>query len=363
MFSFKMDILKIGDSLHFKGDKLKIAGFDIGGANTDLSVVEFDEKGNILNIKTDFCYLPMWVKKDELSRTLLELLGPDIDEIDAVGVSMTAELADSYQNKSEGVLDISSRVMETFNLPVAFVGLNGMMDYDAVGKNPLELAAANWVATVPLAAYMAPDCIFVDTGSTTTDIIPIKNGTECAKGRTDLQRLATGELVYTGTLRTNVATIVDKLPLGDDWVRTASELFAVTADVHLVLGNITREDYSSETPDGADNSWENSLLRLSRVVCGDMDLLSQDDVVNIAQFIYHKQVEQVAEALKEVSERESIELVIATGLGMNIIGREAAKLLGLEVRTMEEILAKDDCMVAPAVGTALLMEKFLSTGK
>jgi probable H4MPT-linked C1 transfer pathway protein len=342
---------------------LKIAGFDIGGANTDLAVVEFDEAGNIINIRTDFSYLPMWNKKDELSQTLLELLGKDVDEIDAVGISMTAELADSYQSKSEGVLDISGMVMETFNLPVAFVGLKGMVDYESVQKNPQELAAANWIATAPLAAYMAPDCIFIDTGSTTTDIIPIKEGNECAKGRTDLERLATGELVYTGILRTNVATLVDKVPLKEEWVRTASELFAVTADVHLVLENITREDYTSETPDGADNSRENSFLRLSRVVCGDLDLLSQSDVVGIARFIYQKQVEQVAEALGEVSDRENIELVIATGLGMNIIGCEAAKLRGLEVRTMEEILSKEDCVVAPAVGTAILMEKFLKSEK
>lgn len=337
---------------------MKIAGFDIGGANTDLAVVEFDDKGSIINIRTDFSYLPMWNKKDELSQTLLDLVGKDMDEIDAVGISMTAELADSYQSKAEGVLDISARVMETFNIPVAFVGLNGMKDYESVQKNPQELAAANWIATATLAAHMAPDCIFIDTGSTTTDIIPIKNGTECAKGRTDLERLGTGELVYTGTLRTNVATLADKVPLKDKWLRTASELFAVTADVHLVLGNITLEDYTSETPDGGDISLENSFLRLSRLVCGDMNLLSKDDVEKIARFIYQKQVAQVAEALKEVSVREHIELVIATGLGMNIIGSEAAKFLGLEIRTMEEILSKEDCVVAPAVGTALLMEKF-----
>ncbi|MDO5836989.1 MAG: hydantoinase/oxoprolinase family protein [Methanobacterium sp.] len=337
---------------------MKIAGFDIGGANTDLAVVEFDDNGSIINIRTDFSYLPMWNKKDELSQTLLDLLGKDMDEIDAVGISMTAELADSYQSKAEGVLDISARVMETFNIPVAFVGLNGMKDYESVQKNPQELAAANWIATATLAAHMAPDCIFIDTGSTTTDIIPIKNGTECAKGRTDLERLGTGELVYTGTLRTNVATLVDKVPLKDKWLRTASELFAVTADVHLVLGNITLEDYTSETPDGGDISLENSFLRLSRLLCGDMNLLSKDDVEKIAWFIYQKQVAQVAEALKEVSVREHIELVIATGLGMNIIGSEAAKFLGLEIRTMEEILSKEDCVVAPAVGTALLMEKF-----
>lgn len=338
---------------------MKIAGFDIGGANTDLAVVEFDELGNIKEMRTDFRYLPMWMKKEELSQTLIDLLGPDIDEITAVGVSMTAELADSYQNKIDGVLDIAGRVMESFNLPVGFVGLNGMIDYEEVKNSPLDLAAANWIATAPLAAYMSPNCVLVDTGSTTTDIIPIKNGKECSMGRSDLERLATGELVYTGTLRTNVATIVNKVPLNDKWLRVASELFAVTADVHMTLGNITPEEYSSETPDGGSRSMEDCLLRLSRVVCGDLDLLSHGDVLEIAKFIYKKQVDQVAEALKEVTDRENLKLVVSTGLGMNIIGSKAAELLGLEVKTMDEILAREDCVVAPAVGTALLMEKFL----
>lgn len=338
---------------------MKIAGFDIGGANTDLAVVEFDEEGNILHIKTDFCYLPMWIKKDELSQTLIDLLGSDINKIDAVGVSMTAELADSYQNKREGVLDIAGRVIKSFDCPVAFVGLNGMINYEEVKDNPLNLAAANWIATAPLAAHMSSNCVFIDTGSTTTDIIPIKNGKECSRGRSDLERLATGELVYTGTLRTNVATIVDKLPLKDEWVRVASELFAVTSDVHMALGNINQEDYTSETPDGSGKSEEDCLLRLSRVVCGDLDLLSHEDVLEMARFIHEKQVSQVAEALKEVTDRENLESVVVTGLGMDIIGSKAAELLGLKVKTMDQILTREDCVVAPAVGTALLMENFL----
>ena len=338
---------------------MKIAGFDIGGANTDLAVVEFDIEGKIINIRSDYRYLPMWNKKHELGSALIDLLGSELDEIIAVGVSMTAELADSYQNKTEGVMDIASIVKKSFDIPVGFVGLNGVKNYKEVKDNPLDLAAANWIATAPLAAYMSSDCVLIDTGSTTTDIIPIKNGKECARGRSDLERLVTGELVYTGTLRTNVATIVDKVPLKNEWVRVASELFAVSADVQLVLGNIAPADYTSETPDGAGRSREDCLLRLSRVVCGDLDLLSQDDVLEIAQHIYRIQVEKVAEALKEVSNRENLDLVVATGLGMNIIGSKAAEILGLEVKTMDEILSRDECVVAPAVGTSLLMEKFM----
>jgi probable H4MPT-linked C1 transfer pathway protein len=338
---------------------MKIAGFDIGGANTDLAVVEFGESGGIQDIQTDYRYLPMWLKKDELTDTLLDLLGREQGEIDAVGVCMTAELADAYQNKSEGVMDIVTRVMEAFNLPVGFVGLKGMMDYREVHQNPLELAAANWIATAPLASHISPNCIFIDTGSTTTDIIPIKNGRECARGRSDLERLATGELVYTGVLRTNIATLTDKVPLGQNWVRVASELFSVTADVHLVLGNITPEDYTSDTPDGAGKSREDCMRRIARVVCGDLDILSQEDVEGIASYVYEEQVKRVAEALQEVTIRENLDKVVVTGLGMEILGKKASAMVGLKVKSMNQIFSREECVVAPAVGTALLMEEFI----
>ena len=47
---------------------MKIAGFDIGGANTDLAVVDFDENGYIIDIKTGFEYLPMWKDKKNYHR-------------------------------------------------------------------------------------------------------------------------------------------------------------------------------------------------------------------------------------------------------------------------------------------------------
>ena len=86
---------------------MKIAGFDIGGANTDLGIVDFVD-GEIKNIEVDFAYLPMWSRNDDLCEVLIELIEKicPISEIDAVGISMTAELVDAYDTKKEGVLDI-----------------------------------------------------------------------------------------------------------------------------------------------------------------------------------------------------------------------------------------------------------------
>lgn len=340
-------------------DTIKVAGFDIGGANTDLAVVDFDMSGNVKHVETDFKYLPMWMKNDKLSDALLDLLKPF--NVDAVGVSMTAELVDAYRTKKEGVMDVAKKSEDIFNVPVGFVGLDGIVNFEDLEKNPLQAAAANWIATAPIAAKIEPNCIMIDTGSTTTDIIPIKNGKECAKGISDLERLKTGELVYSGTLRTNVASIVDKVPLDGSWVRVASELFAITADVHTVLGNIKNEDYSCNTPDGAGKSVEECMRRISRVVCGDMDVLDPEDVEKIAGFIHRMQVQKVSEALIEVSGRNKIDTVVTTGLGMDAIGKKASEAAGLNYLGMDSILSKKDCVVAPAVGTAIMMEEYLRT--
>ncbi|MDD1774928.1 MAG: H4MPT-linked C1 transfer pathway protein [Methanobacterium sp.] len=336
---------------------MKIAGFDIGGANTDLAVVEFDDEGNIKDLTTDFQYLPMWQEKERLSTVLIELLGEN-DDIDAVGVCMTAELVDAYQTKKDGVLDIAGKVKETFNLPIGFVGLNGMMGYEELLEKPLQVAAANWVATSRLAGEISSDCIMIDTGSTTTDIIPIKNGVECARGRSDLERLGTGELVYSGILRTNVAALVDKVPLDGSWYRVASELFATSADVHLVLGNILEEDYTCHTSDGAGIGLEDCMRRLARVMCSDLDVLTMKNIKFMAEFIHLKQAEAVSEALLEVAERNNISNVVTTGLGMDIIGTKACKKANMPWTGMDQLLTKEQCVVAPAVGTALLMRDF-----
>lgn len=339
---------------------MKIAGFDIGGANTDLAIIDYINKKQCLdNIQVDFEYLPMWSKNDQLEDCLVNLLGDSFDDIDAVGISMTAELVDAYETKSDGVKDIVRKVESVFNVPIAYVGLNGMMSSEEVFKKPLNVAAANWIATSQIAGNIEKDCIMVDIGSTTTDIIPIKNGVECANGRSDFERLATGELVYSGTLRTNLASLVDKVPLNNNIYRVASELFAISADIHNVLGNICLDDFSCATPDGAGKSKEESMRRISRVLCGDLDSLSSKEIIEVAEYIYSEQVRKTAEAISEVAKRNNINTVVSTGLGREVIANKAAKLAGLTYVSMDSFLTSDECVVAPAVGTALMMGNYL----
>ena len=94
---------------------MKIMGLDIGGANTDCAIIEINDEKQIKSIKKSKEYLPMWIENDKLPECLLKLSQDDLDSIDVVCVTMTAELADSYESKTEGVLDISKKVMTIFN--------------------------------------------------------------------------------------------------------------------------------------------------------------------------------------------------------------------------------------------------------
>ena len=56
------------------------------------------------------------------------------------------------------------------------------------------------------------DALFIDIGSTTADLIPIVAGRVAALGYSDAERLASGELVYTGMTRSFVMALASRAP-------------------------------------------------------------------------------------------------------------------------------------------------------
>ena len=89
-------------------------------------------------------------------------------------------------------------------------------------------------------------------------------------------------------------------------------------------------------------------------------MLTMDEIIEMSKFIHQKQVEQIADGLKQVVETQKLDLIVTTGLGKDILDKKAAELLGLEVKSMGDILTDEECVVAPAVGTSVMMNKYLN---
>jgi hypothetical protein len=211
------------------------------------------------------------------------------------------------------------------------------------------------MATAMLLACHATDAILVDVGGTTADIIPIRAGRVVAQGRTDPERLLAGELVYTGALRTTVSAIVSRVPLWGRECPVAAEAFAVSGDVHLLLGSLGPDDYTCPTPDGRPATPAFAAERLARVVCADVEMLALEEIVGIAAWVAQAQVRQIAAALARVAARlERPAAVVATGQGAFLAHRAAAEC-GLPSSELKDALGLDVNTVAPAVAVAWLL--------
>lgn len=315
---------------------LGILSYDIGGANTKAAYIKVEE-GFVREIKTASKYLPIWKNPNGLNAVLLELSErvAGSDKFDAVGVTITAELSDAYETKREGVHRILTNVAEVFpEVVILVLDVNGSFRHiERAKEEPLHVAAANWAATGWLVSQLVSNCIVVDVGSTSTSIIPIVNRAVSAVGKTDLEKLVCGELVYTGCLRTNVATIVNHMPIKKDLARVSSELFATSGDIHLVLGNITSEEFAVETADGRGKTRTAALARIARVVCADEEVLSEKEIIKMAQYVCERQIEQISDGLRQVYEQvarfaNAEFTIVLTGLGKDFLARKAAEKLG-----------------------------------
>jgi probable H4MPT-linked C1 transfer pathway protein len=340
-----------------------IIGLDIGGANTKAAFIKTKD-ATVEEQRTSIEYFPIWRKgKKQLPKVLKKLKKRLADSIalDGVGVTITAELSDVYMTKKEGIDHVLDSVTEVFDEAPTFVldvEANLLSVADAL-REPLKVASANWAATGWMVSQLIENCVVVDVGSTTTSIIPVINGKIAAAGRTDLEKLQNGELVYSGVLRTNVAAIVNGIPVQGRVARVSSELFAQSGDVHLLLGNIKEEDYTAETCDGRGKTRRETASRLARVVCADTDMLTEQEIEDIAKFVYDKQVEQIAGGLKQVYERIKPSLqektAMVTGLGRKFLARKAAKKAGFsEVIDLKELIGAEAAVVSPSVGVALM---------
>jgi probable H4MPT-linked C1 transfer pathway protein len=325
---------------------------DIGGANTKAAWLDGT------SLRTVSRPFEVWRDRPALSGVLREVAaevaaGPT----DAVAITMTAELSDAFRTKREGVAFVLEAAEDALaDRPLSVLTTAGeLVSMEAARARPLHVAAANWVATALAVAGAHPDALLIDIGSTTADIVPITGGRIAATARNDLDRLLAGELVYTGALRTNLAAIAPRVPVRGDWCPVSSEYFAITADVHLVLGRLAQEAYDCPTPDGGPARVAFARERIARLVCADVEQLDDSEVDAIAAFLYGEQLRQIEDAARRVQRPLTLQApVVAVGSGA-LMGREVAGRLGRAVVDAPAPWGATGGEVAPAAALATLL--------
>lgn len=319
-----------------------VLGLDIGGAN--LKAATAAQRA----VSMPFA---LWKQPDALPAALASLAAqfPGIDEF---AVTMTGELCDCYATKREGVNRILDAVeFAAAGRPVRIWGTGGNWLSVAEARiRTLEVAASNWHALATFAGRFAPTGagLLIDIGSTTTDIIRLKQGRPIIDGRTDFDRLGSGELVYVGVKRTPIMAL--GLP------NLCAEYFADVRDIHIVIDRAPEEDAATDTADGRPATRACSMARLARMLGGDMETLGETEIANFANRSFQRLTAIIANAVWNAFQRlreDGLPTVIMAGSGDWIL-RDVIPELPNAIISLAAELGPEISACAPAYAVAVL---------
>jgi probable H4MPT-linked C1 transfer pathway protein len=279
-------------------------------------------------------------------------------------VTMTGELADTFSSRLEGVECLALLAARKLNgAPVSiYAGPAGYVRPEEAREHTGLVASANWHACASFIALRCRDAIFIDMGSTTTDVVPIVDGAVAARGYTDAQRLAAGELVYTGLVRSFIMACADRAPFKGAWTPLINENFANMADVYRILGSLPVDADMMATADGRGKTREGSRARLARMVGADAADAGDRAWTALAQWFAEMQVRKVMDAVMLVNSQHLLPAgapVVGAGIGTHVV-KEITQRTGHGYVAFDSLLdaapqaraAASQC--APAAALALL---------
>lgn len=336
-------------------------GWDVGGAH--LKAARVDPQGSLRGVVQVRC--PLWQGLRRLDDALAEaaaMLGGLEGEH---AVTMTGELADCFTDRTDGVRRIVTRMCERLPAtasPLFFAVPGRLLSPAGAAAHPLQVASANWCATASLIAHRLTDAVVLDVGSTTTDIIGVLGNAVEARGWTDADRLCSGELIYTGVVRTAVASVADTVPFAGEWQGLAAELFATMADVHRLTGELPEQADIGETADGAGKTLQDSARRLARMLGRDLKSAELEQWQGVAGFLARTQLAVLRGGLERLLSRDARYRrapLIGAGAGRFLV-RALAGQLGqpyLDFSTLVDAppgLEETAAVCAPAVALAHL---------
>lgn len=332
---------------------MQVLGLDIGGANLKAAL----STGEARSIP-----FPLWKIPDRLPDELVSLT-EDWNAWDALAVTMTGELADCFRTKAEGVGTIvAAAVRLAGTRPVGFWSTEGefLPPHLAVEK-PVQIGAANWhaLATWLARSQQVESGLLIDVGSTTTDIIPLQAQKAAPRGKTDLERLHSSELIYTGVSRTPLCAVTRAVTLHGHVCPLAAELFATTRDVYLILGLLPEDSHDLDTANQRPATVEFARERLARMVCCDTTELTTETLDNLATQFAEAQQEQIVEALRTVTRRMNTPCLSVYFSGTGTFLKQTLidgcpELAGAEWHELDRLLSPDASSAACAVAAAQL---------
>lgn len=316
----------------------EVFGWDVGGAHVKLSR---SAGGHVLEVTQWPC--PLWQGMDRLDAVLQQALQrwPRLRAPESRhALTMTGEMVDHFPHREAGVQGIATQLAAAL-APAqvhVFAGAGWCQPAEA-GARWADIASANWLATARHVAMALPQAgVLVDIGSTTTDFIAFGHGRVLTQARSDAERLASGELVYHGVVRTPLCALGPRIAWRGRAHNVMNEFFATTADVYRLTGELDPAHDMHPPADNATKDLPATRQRLARMVGLDARDGSETDWLDMARAWRASQLAEMAGQLQRV-------------LALHGLGRDALLVrAGCGAFLVDELAAR--CALAPGMAYA-----------
>jgi probable H4MPT-linked C1 transfer pathway protein len=243
----------------------RVLGWDVGGAHLKACLFE---DGRVVDVAQWPCAL--WKGLSHLDEAIAAALARwprALDEATRHAATMTGEMVDLFADREQGVVRLAAALAESLGPSLRlYAGTTRFVAPHEAARHWRAIASANWQATGALAASRLGEALLLDIGSTTTDVIALRGGLVASRGLDDARRLATGELVYQGVVRTPLCALAARVPFEDEPVNVMNEFFATTADVYRATGELDPAHDQDATADGQGKDLPATHRRLARMI-------------------------------------------------------------------------------------------------
>ena len=243
----------------------RVVGWDVGGAHLKACLLE---AGRVVDVAQWRC--PLWKGLPQLDEAIAAALARWPRILDGGtwhAATMTGEMVDLFADREQGVVRLAAALAESLGPSLQlYAGAARFVPPHEARGHWRAIASANWQATAAVLAPRLGNALLLDIGSTTTDAIALRDGRVAARGSDDARRLATGELVYQGVVRTPLCALAARVPFEGEQVNVMNEFFATTADVYRTTGELDPAHDQDAAADDQGKDRPATFRRLARMI-------------------------------------------------------------------------------------------------
>ncbi len=337
-------------------NKIEFLGIDIGGAH--LKIIGLDKDGIVIFAEYSSCRV--WEGTKFLGKLFKDLNNLFPRKTLKCAITITAEMCDNFKDRKEGFKKII-KLCQILEFKKYFYVNNSQI----FKKKPKysEFISMNWHSIGRFLENKVDNAILLDFGSTTTDLVCIKDNRIANEYFDDFLRINNYELKYTGFTRTPLYGITHEIKSTNNVQKIIPENFSESSDIYRVLNKLDKKNDVDKTSDNRGKTKKESLIRISRNFGFDYKILFKKKIEKICNEISSIQLYSIYEAMNKLQKKFQIKkpTIIVSGIGQDVLSdylkKKGIKTIYLHKFLRKSKLNKKASFHAPALSIALILQK------